>query len=337
MMVQKAMGVFRWSSVVATLTMLGALIWSGCGSSDDRYYCDDHGCYTCDGYGCTTATPPAPPACTGNASCASGSVCTSSGCAKSCQTSDTCDKGTVCSSGLCVAPGQDAGTPKECTTKADCGGAGHLCIDSHCQACGGTSGPCSCTATSDCSDGDVCAGGVCTAPANVCHFASECPAGDSCVDGQCVKACTDVSQCSQGEACTKGVCQPDPGKAQCTGDAQCSGSTPKCVDGSCAAACTSDAQCGDGKYCNHGACVIDTRPKPICTDTDKSACGATQQCVDGFCKYPCQSDANCKVIDARIGYCGIDHVCRTQAEAHPQCTKPEDCTGGLQCIDNACK
>jgi len=152
-----------------------------------------------------------------------------------------------------------------------------------------------------------------------------------------VKACTDVSQCSQGEACTKGVCQPDPGKAQCTGDAQCSGSTPKCVDGSCAAACTSDAQCGDGKYCNHGACVIDTRPKPICTDTDKSACGATQQCVDGFCKYPCQSDANCKVIDARIGYCGIDHVCRTQAEAHPQCTKPEDCTGGLQCIDNACK
>lgn len=327
----------RCAGLVSLFSLTAAYVASGCGSSENRYYCDDTGCYSCDGYGCVTVAPPAPTTCSGQASCPSGTVCTEGGCLKSCTSNDACERGTVCKQGVCAAPTTAPGTKKECSTKADCGGTGKLCIQNTCQSCGGSNGPCVCTTNSECSSDQVCAQGECIAKSAVCRYASECDAGQSCVDGKCVKPCSDDAACGPNATCDKGFCQPKPPTSQCTSDAQCSGATPKCLAGKCSAPCANDAACGNGQYCNQGACAIDTRPKPICTATDKTACSANQSCVDGYCKYTCQSDDNCRLIDARIGYCGVDHVCRTPAEAKPQCTAQADCAAGLSCIDNSCR
>lgn len=97
-----------------------------------------------------------------------------------------------------------------------------------------------------------------------------------------------------------------------------------------------DAQCGAGNYCNQGACVLDTRPKPNCSG-DSECNGAAQHCIGGYCRYSCTSDAQCKTIDARIGYCAMDMVCRTQAEAQPQCTSKSQCAANQDCIGNVCR
>jgi hypothetical protein len=328
----------RCAGLVSLLSLAAAYVASGCGPSDDRYYCDGSGCYSCDGYGCTTVAPPPAPACTGQASCPAGDVCTEAGCLESCTTADECERGTVCKEGVCAAPTQTPGTKKECSSKSDCGGAGALCVQGTCQTCGGTSGPCPCAANSECASDQVCSAGACVAKSAVCRYASDCGTGESCVDGKCEKPCSDDAACGANAACAKGFCEPKPPPSgACTSDAQCSGATPKCLAGKCAAPCTGDVECGSGQYCNQGACSIDTRPKLLCTATDKSACSASQSCVDGYCKYTCQSDDACRLIDARIGYCGVDHVCRTPAEAKPQCTSQSDCATGQSCVDNTCK
>ncbi|WP_394822412.1 hypothetical protein [Pendulispora albinea] len=177
-----------------------------------------------------------------------------------------------------------------------------------------------------------------TKPGPQCRYSSECPADKSCVNGQCVPTCSETKPCSPGNKCVTGVCQPDPGQPQCRVDSECSNAAPKCVNGQCVPACTEDKDCPEGKYCNpDGACVPDTRPKPNCSPTDTSACNANQTCLDGYCKYRCDSDAYCKRIDARIGWCASDGVCRTQNEAHPQCTRGDQCKAPQLCIDNVCR
>jgi hypothetical protein len=103
--------------------------------------------------------------------------------------------------------------------------------------------------------------------------------------------------------------------------------------------CTIDQECGPGQFCDQGACVIDTRPKPNCTnDTQCGGTSATpKKCLDGYCKYTCTSDQYCRTIDGRIGFCAKDGVCRSEAEATAECLKSSDCAGGQSCIDNHCK
>ena len=56
-------------AVLTAIGAVGALGSPGCGSSnDDRYYCDNAGCYQCDAYGCSSVEPPAKQACTGASS-----------------------------------------------------------------------------------------------------------------------------------------------------------------------------------------------------------------------------------------------------------------------------
>src|SRR5579883_773252 len=152
----------RMAAVLGALSGLGALVWSGCGSNDGRYYCDANGCYSCDGYGCTNVNPPTPQSCTGDSSCPAGSVCTTSGCEQTCNASSDCAHGTVCKGGLCVPPAQDGGgAPHQCSAGADCG-AGKACIGNTCQACGGSNPACPCNATTDCQSGEVCVANKCT-------------------------------------------------------------------------------------------------------------------------------------------------------------------------------
>ncbi len=308
----------RFPSSIAALAVLGAVVWGGCGGSDDnRYYCDGDGCFQCDGYGCSEVAPPAKTACSGASSCAPGSVCTAIGCTTTCSDAVACPKGEICKAGLCAAPSATPGATKECTTKADCG-EGKACVAGACQACGGTAGPCPCATTPDCSGGQVCVAGACTAPANACTFSSECGDGKLCADGQCLSSCASVS-CAGGFTCDKGVCKPD-------------GTAP-------VKTCTGDPECGTGNFCDQGKCVVDTRPKPNCTDD--AQCGGTpatpKKCLGGFCKYTCTDDPYCKTIDNRIGFCAKDKVCRSEAEAKAQCLTATECTGGKACVDNQCK
>jgi hypothetical protein len=382
--------VSRIGAVMAALSVLGALLWTGCGPSDNRYYCDNTGCYSCDGYGCSNVTPPSPQPCTGNASCGAGAICTNNGCEQTCQANSDCPRGDVCTNGLCVAPGQDGGTPHECTTGTDCGagkacvgnkcqacggagnpacpcttttdcttagdvcvanactpngcnskadcGTGMACVTNHCQACGGTNGPCPCGSTADCSNGEQCVAGACTVPQDVCKYNSDCDGGKICADGQCVAQCSATMPCDVGFTCNKGVCDKDKTGQGCTSDIGCPTNAPHCVGGQCVPACTMDSQCTTGDYCDQGACVLDTRPKPNCTtDTDCNGSASAQHCIGGYCRYACTSDNQCKTIDARIGYCAMDMVCRTQAEAQPMCTTQAQCPAGQDCIGNVCK
>jgi hypothetical protein len=110
------------------------------------------------------------------------------------------------------------------------------------------------------------------------------------------------------------------------------------VSGACVPSCNVDKDCATGNYCDQGACVIDTRPQPNCTDDSQcTAGGGMQKCVGGYCKYTCTTDKTCELIDSRIGTCAKDGVCRTAAEANPQCTQQSDCPKGQDCIGNTCK
>lgn len=330
----------RFSStlVIGLLGALGVVAW-GCGPGDEaRYYCDAASCYECDAYGCSPVTAPAHPACTGNASCGPGHVCTTAGCTSPCSADAQCPKGETCQLGLCSPPGTAPGSKKECTTKSDCG-EGKTCSGGACEVCGGTAGPCPCEATKDCSSGLTCVAGACTAPQDVCKYSSECTGDRVCAEGQCVTRC-DSAPCSAGFTCDKGVCRPTRGGPACGGDTQCtSPDAPNCVSGSCVKSCTADPDCGGGKYCNQGACVLDTRPKPNCTSDDE--CGGTtatpKRCLGGYCKYSCTTDQHCRTIDTRIAYCAKDGVCRSSAEAGATCYGPGECPNGQACIDNRCK
>jgi Cys-rich repeat protein len=358
-----------WSrfSAMALAAVTGVIVWSsGCGSGDERYYCDDTGCYSCDGYGCRNVAPPSSTPCTGNTSCGSGSVCTDKGCVQTCSASSDCPQGTVCNANQCLPPGQTGGNVKECTTNAECPsgkvcqnnkcvdapdagpdaapectkgsdcGDGKACEQGKCQTCGGAAGPCPCAQQSDCGGGLTCSGGVCTSSGDVCKYNSDCTPG-ICVDGKCENACGPGNSCPDGYTCVKGACDKNPTGSSCTSNAQCSAPTPFCVGGQCTAACTNDQQCGAGNYCDQGACAPDTRPKGNCQSDAQCSTAAGQKCVQGICKYPCTDDTQCKLIDARIGYCGADKVCRSYSEAHPQCTTKAECPSTQDCIGNVCQ
>jgi Cys-rich repeat protein len=404
-----------WSrfSAMALAAVTGVIVWSsGCGPGDERYYCDNTGCYSCDGYGCRNVNPPGNSPCTGNTSCPSGSVCTDKGCVQTCSTDADCPHGTVCNANQCVAPGQTGGNVKECTTNAECkagqqcqnntcvaapdGGSGCVkqsspsassgcdpekedlytcqgsdqpagscrpsaqpgsfcclkpppectkgsdcgdgkaCEQGKCQACGGAAGPCQCAQQSDCGGNLTCSGGICQPPGDVCKYNSDCTPG-VCADGRCEAACGPSNACPNGYTCVKGACDKNPTGNSCTSNGQCSAPTPFCVGGHCAAGCTNDQQCGAGNYCDQGACAPDTRPKGNCQSDTQCNTAAGQKCVQGICKYPCSDDNQCKLIDVRIGYCGADKVCRSYAEAHPQCTTKAECSSPQDCIGNVCQ
>lgn len=296
----------RSALVGFALAAVGTLAWAGCDDSTVvRSYCDDLNCYTCDAYGCSTVSP------------APGAAPTGSSTTKP------------------PAPPPPTAT---CKTNAECG-AGKSCAGGTCQACGGTDGPCACTAASDCASGQACVAGSCTAAQDTCKFSSECGDGKVCADSQCLAACGDATPCANGFTCEKGACKPAAPANGCQNDTQCGGDTPQCVSGACAKACAEDATCGAGQYCNQGACVVDTRPQPNCT-TDAQCGGSAQtpkKCLGGFCKFTCTSDQYCRTIDSRIGYCAKDGVCRTAAEAGAQCLSAADCSGGASCVDNSCR
>jgi hypothetical protein len=203
------------------------------------------------------------------------------------------------------------------------------------SVCGGTNGPCACTKTSDCSSDQECVAGACQASSTVCEYSSQCGSSDVCVNGQCLAACGEGTPCTTGFTCTNGACEPAPAQNTCTSNANCPSTAPDCISGGCAPACTQDAECPTGDYCDQGACVLDTRTRPDCTEGG-GQCLANQVCQGGFCLYTCSTDSECMEIDSRIPDCS-NNVCRSTAEANPQCTSQSDCETGQSCVGNVCE
>ncbi len=295
----------RFAAVSLAVGAIGATVWTGCGSSSDTV-CDDAGenCMVCDGYGCS----PMPK----NQIDAGADVSF---------VEPKKDSGSKPDTGKADSGKPDTGKPDTGIVRGPCGTA--------------TGGPCACTSSASCANGEQCVAGACEAPTAVCEYTSQCADGKTCADGQCVASCSASTPCAAGFTCTKGVCEPTPSSSVCTSNADCrSPSAPFCVSGSCVASCTADSQCATGDYCDDGACVLDTRPTPDCTTN--SDCLSTQVCQGGYCLYSCGTSLDCEEIDARIPVC-VDSVCRSSAEANPACTTQSDCTAGQDCISNVCE
>jgi hypothetical protein len=199
----------------------------------------------------------------------------------------------------------------------------------------GNVGPKACQVDANCPSGQVCQSSICVAASSACNFNSECKANEVCSNRRCLASC-EVEPCAVGFTCDKGACVPTQGPGSCNTSGDCAGETPFCVNKTCAAKCTADAQCKTGEYCDSGACVPDTRPKPNC-ESDAQCTRRGQTCKAGYCKFTCSSDSQCRAIDARIGYCGSDGVCRTESEARPQCIQKADCQPNQDCIGNQCR
>ncbi|MGZ3416550.1 MAG: hypothetical protein ACXVEF_22480 [Polyangiales bacterium] len=311
---------FRYGTALALV--LGAalsLTAPGCSGATDEYRCDTTGCYQCDGFGCRAVPAPTPDPCSfaGDTACKSGEVCTKYGCLAPCTSDATCAKGLVCKSGLCTPPTAEPTTPLECGTAADCTklGDGATCVDGKCvakPAC--TDASCTCTYSSDCGDGRLCADGECKTACGAGGAA--CPTGFACNDkGFCVEGTPTCGASAGGATCKTGE---------------------KCVDGHCTGSCTDDASCGDKTLrCLGGACVPDPRTDPTCTTSCPSA---AQKCVSGFCKYTCAADTDCLKIDTRIGACSpTEKICRAPAELTVACKAKSDCDSGKSCVDGQCK
>jgi hypothetical protein len=260
--------------------------------------------------------------------------------AASCAGDESC---TVVVDAATCGPDPCYGTNKGWSLTITCGEAGDAGFDAAtdveepddggtCGAEGG--GPCSCTELGACPPGQACAGGVCMPSADVCVYSSQCNADQVCDDGQCLAACSPEDPCAPGFNCSIfGVCQPTSTEA-CTSNGQCPFTAPVCAAGTCSLSCSADAECPTGDYCDLGACVPDTRPSPDCSTN--SQCADDQICDAGFCLYMCETSTQCADIDERIPVCS-QNVCRSTAEANPQCTTQSECAEGESCISNQCE
>lgn len=218
--------------------------------------------------------------------CQSGQVCnpTTLSCQDAC-TADSCSPGQVCeaSTGLCQTdncPGEDprqcdtnSARPiwdpvhcfcAECTSNADCTGAGEVCTaGGRCVACqtpcdAATPGTCT-GSTPYCID-DCCA---------ECVGAADCQAGQLCLGGACATppSCTaDPTACPTGTTCQNGTCAPNTGGGVCdptnpTGcptGTFCDPTTLTCSSaiggGLGCGLCNPDCTCDGGLTCNGFLC-----------------------------------------------------------------------------------
>lgn len=307
-----------------------SLALSACSQED--YYCDADGCYVCDGLGCRNVDPPGRTACEGDCDCASGTLCTSLGCASSCSADADCPRGTRCSSGLCLGPRESAtptGVCPPCTTDTECAdeGAGYVCV-------GGTCRPPArpqCTVDGDCTAPATCVDGECRTPDETCRFSAECGPGRVCVNEHCTTQCDASRPCPTGATCEAGFCVEQPPTTMCGTGGAC-GTGEICVDGTCWDACSTSAECGAGRYCaTDGRCRLDDRPQPV------TSCIAPASPVDGVCRTPCETATDCRAFDEQLTFCGTDMLCYTTNEATSDCAQQSDCGAGQSCIDGTCR
>jgi Cys-rich repeat protein len=222
------------------------------------------------------------PACTSNAQCGAGTICTTIGCCPGCHSDADCSSTELCTinpagnfcspktmstnppsaqpDGKIISPvANKVGPAQHCSANSDCA-AGWSCNAGTCLL------PCSTTA--DCGPGATCTAGRCyndgasncgSAGLATCAADYQCGTGRVCLTGGCHKTCTANSECPLGQACSGGACSDaTPVVAQCTFDNDC-GVAFRCINAACHPLCSGDTQCSAGNFCDHGVCRADYR------------------------------------------------------------------------------
>jgi hypothetical protein len=262
-----------------------------------------------------------------------------------CEDGDACTVDDTCTAGKCVAGG-----PAQCDDENECT---HDTCDVL-SGCANTPNQLDCEDDNPCTDGDVCAGGVCTSgPAADCDDLNTCTSNfcDPSLGCQAVPlpgaACEDGDACSSGETCSDaGVCEG--GEAVDCDDGEI------CTDDSCdeelgcihednVEPCDDEDACTEKDFCQSGTCVGGDPPdcddENVCT-TD--GCDEDDGCTNENNEDPCDDELFCTGGDVcQDGSCGGDpvlcddgDVCTTDAcdEAGDECVTV--LAGGTPCNDD---
>ncbi len=249
---------------VLTFTLL-ALGVAGCTERNPRAaaYCDNQGCYQCDVE--KNCWPVDNQKCSSDAQCASGTQCTTIGCAHPCKADADCGGGDLCITGFCAPSG--FGTVSPYVPPAACSN------DSGCKAeefCNGGQCVPRCKSDDDCGPDSVCTAcgkcepkgvpATCGTTPSFCSDTTACGSGKTCIKNRCHLQCTSSAACAVGQVCSSGLCVDDPNPAapECVVSLDCSGGA--CINGYCHAACTTSAECGTGALCQVGVCQPDYHP-----------------------------------------------------------------------------
>ena len=297
---------------------------------DDDDICTDDGCDP--ETGCTYVDNTAP--CTDGSQCTVGDTCAlgecvpgpapdcddenectddlcnrASGCVNvdntdPCDDGSVCTDGDVCGGGACVpGPALDCADDNPCTDD--------LCDDV--MGCQNPDNTAPCEDGDLCTEGDVCALGVCVTGTVV-----DCDDENPCTDETCIPAtgcdyqwnsepCDDHSVCTTTDECVFGECQPGPAIV-----------------------------CNDGDPCTNNTCdpILGCQDEPTsgnaCDDDDP--CTDNDVCLDGVCEsggqISCPSPTDC-----RLGYCKPNGSCGVQNA--PDGT-PCNADGNWECDSGTC-
>jgi len=262
---------------------------------------------------------------------------------------DTCPYPEVCINCECVGPqdsiscsGNTLSVDKTdlnkyestMTCTDDCSlmyGEAYECSPSSCTCSLKT--PTTCTTDTDCDEGDVCTGGVCTAPEDEpeCTGHGDCHSGYGCHGGDCVPAgeipcdgpsdcegieCDGHMACSECTAHTTGCCECVHLAGDCDDSTDCAAGEECSRSGHCrlpGEPCTNDDDCAHDDYCSLGGeCRVEGS-----TCTDNMECRPEHVCSDGECVEP--------------STCGDGVVTGTE-----ECETDEDCGEYVHCADCQC-
>ncbi len=219
---------------------------------------------------------PVSPECTEDDHCDGEQVCVDELCVDpepvpECVGNDDCDEGLECVDGDCSE------VEIICTINADCGESG-ICVDGSCRD--------TCETDDNCTGGQVCRAGLCSAPPEPeCATGSDCGEGDFyCVNGMCRDACASNDECELGYLCRGFYCDVDPA-VECRSTLEC-GIDQECVSGECLTTCSASCNCPTGLSCDEESGFCADLPVPESCETDCDCpggftCSGDSVCVEG--------------------------------------------------------
>ena len=273
----------------------------GCFASPNKATCDDGDPCTGDG-NCIDSKcgPGAAISCDDKSPCTKDSCDPKSGKCLYTAVASPCDDGDACTTKDACLDIKCVGTATKCDDSTAC--TSDVC-DPKTGGCLFTPTDGACDDGNQCTDGDVCALGKCTAgKAIVCDDSNTCTT-DSCdkATGKCgvvhvtdKTACDDGSKCTNDDACLSGKCAP--GVAVLCNDSNACTTDTCDPDSGCVFLALNATPCDDGTVCTVGdACTAGkcTAAQPLaCVDDDPcttSTCDAKLGCVyKGIptCAYP---------------------------------------------------